>query len=66
MSTLLRQTLPEEDRHSPMVVALLSELVSKQLWTLLQTYSDPDVLNGYILQYGRLPEQRLTYEPRTR
>ena len=66
MSTLLRQTLPEEDRHSPMVVALLSELVSKQLWTLLQTYSDPDVLNGYILQYGRLPEQRLTYEPRTK
>lgn len=66
MSTLLRQSLPEEDRHSPMVIALLSELVSKQLWTLLQTYSDPDVLNGYILQYGRLPEQRLTYEPRTK
>ena len=66
MSTLLRQSLPDEDRHSPMVVALLSELVSKQLWTLLQTYSDPDVLNGYILQYGRWPEQRLAYEPRTK
>lgn len=53
MYTLLSQSLPEEERRSSMVVELLSEVLSKQLWSALQTYSDPDVINGYILQYGK-------------
>ena len=53
MHTLLSQSLPEEERRSSMVVELLSEVLSKQLWSALQTYSDPDVINGYILQYGK-------------
>ncbi|WFD00114.1 hypothetical protein MYAM1_002860 [Malassezia yamatoensis] len=51
--TLLLQSLPHEDRRSSALVTMLTEILTKQLWELLQSQSDPDVLNQYIVQYGR-------------
>lgn len=53
VSMLLQQSLPPEDSRSPMVVELLTDLLSKQLWEQLQSHSDPDVLNQYIVLYGQ-------------
>lgn len=53
MSTLLLQSLPHEDRRSPALVTMLTEIFTKQIWETLQSQSDPDVLNQYIVQYGQ-------------
>ncbi|WFD44386.1 hypothetical protein MPSI1_003054 [Malassezia psittaci] len=53
ISTLLLQSLPHDDRRSSALVTMLTEILTKQLWEVLQTQSDPDVLNQYIVQYGR-------------
>lgn len=53
ISTLLLQSLPYEDRKSPALVQLLTEVLTKQAWETIQSQSDPDVLNQYIVQYGK-------------
>ncbi|KAI3617597.1 hypothetical protein CBS9595_003506 [Malassezia furfur] len=53
ISTLLLQSLPYEDRKSPALVQLLTEVLTKQAWETIQSQSDPDVLNQYIVQYGQ-------------
>ena len=53
ISTLLLQSLPYEDSRSPALITLLTEILTKQIWETLQTQSDPDVLNQYIVQYGK-------------
>ncbi|WFD27162.1 hypothetical protein MNAN1_002158 [Malassezia nana] len=53
VSMLLQQSLPPEDSRSPMVVELLTDMLAKQLWEQLQSHSDPDVLNQYIVLYGQ-------------
>ena len=35
-----------------MLVHLLSEIMAKQAWETVQSWSDPDVINGYIVTYG--------------
>lgn len=52
VSTLLAQTLPRAERSSKMVHSLLTEVMTKQLWTMLVSFSDPDVINGHIVKYG--------------
>ncbi|WFC95982.1 hypothetical protein MBRA1_002638 [Malassezia brasiliensis] len=53
ISTLLLQSLPYEDRKSPALVQLLTEVLTKQAWETIQSQSDPDVINQYIVQYGQ-------------
>lgn len=53
VTTLLAQSLSPEDRRSPTILTLLSGIFTRQLWDIVQRYSDPDILNGYIVKYGK-------------
>ncbi|WFD08356.1 hypothetical protein MVES1_003728 [Malassezia vespertilionis] len=52
ISSLLLQNLPKEDSRSPALVVMLTDILAKQLWSVLQTQSDPDMVNQYIVKYG--------------
>jgi len=64
VSTMLQQSLPPAEKRSPLVVALLTDIFSKQLWDQLQAHSDPDVINQYIVLYGQIAAEELPRAPR--
>ncbi|SNX83443.1 uncharacterized protein MEPE_02150 [Melanopsichium pennsylvanicum] len=49
---LLSRNLAHAERSSPVVMLLLTEILAKQAWQVVQTIGDPDFINQQIVQFA--------------
>ncbi|PWZ00829.1 hypothetical protein BCV70DRAFT_200095 [Testicularia cyperi] len=60
----LARNLPPSERSSPVVMLLLTEILAKQTWQIIQNISDPDFINQKIVQLAE-PASQTSLEAKT-